>query len=68
LEAERLQQEAMYGLTLTGPLGQATGSPAAAAKASTDAYQAVLGPFPPEALETVLSALAKFDPAPSAGA
>jgi uncharacterized protein (TIGR02444 family) len=68
LEAERLQQEAMYGLTLTGPIGQPVESPAAAAKASTDAYQTVLRPFPAEALETVLSALAKFDPTPSAGA
>lgn len=68
LEAERLQQEAMYALTLTGPLGQPVASVAAAAKASTDAYQAVLAPFPAQPLETLLSALAKFDPGPSGGA
>ncbi|MBM3527336.1 MAG: TIGR02444 family protein [Alphaproteobacteria bacterium] len=68
LEAERLQQEAMYGLTLTGPLGQPAANAASAAKASTDAYQSVLGPFPTGPLEAILSALAKFDPGPSGGA
>jgi uncharacterized protein (TIGR02444 family) len=68
LEAERLQQEAMHSLTLTGPLGLPAASPTAAAKASTDAYQAVLGPFPAPALETILAAFANFDPGPSTGA
>ena len=60
LEAERLQQEALYELAQTSRLGQPSASPAKAAKTSTDAYQAVIGPFPPGPLATVLSAVAKF--------
>jgi uncharacterized protein (TIGR02444 family) len=60
LEAERLQQEALYELAQTSRLGQPSASPAKAAKTSTDAYQAVIGPFPPEPLATVLSAFANF--------
>jgi uncharacterized protein (TIGR02444 family) len=62
LEAERLQQEAMHGLFQSGRFGRPAASPAAAAQSSVDAYQAVLGPFPPQPLEFVLSAFAKFTP------
>jgi uncharacterized protein (TIGR02444 family) len=61
LEAERLQQEALYDLAQTGGYGQTVGSPVEAANISASAYQGVLGPFPPEPLETVLSAFAKFE-------
>ena len=60
LEAERLQQEALYELAQTSRLGQPSASPTKAAKTSTDAYQAVIGPFPPGPLATVLSAFANF--------
>jgi uncharacterized protein (TIGR02444 family) len=60
LEAERLQQEALYELAQTSRLGQPSASPAKAAKTSVDAYQGVIGPFPPAPLATVLSAFANF--------
>jgi uncharacterized protein (TIGR02444 family) len=60
LEAERLQQEAMYELARAGRFGRPAASPAEAARASIDAYQALLGPFPPDPLEVVLSAFAKL--------
>ena len=62
LEAERLQQEALYELAQSSRLGQPSASPARAARTSVDAYQGVLGPFPPGPLDTVLSAFAKFEP------
>ncbi len=61
LEAERLQQEALYDLAQTGRLGQTAASPEEAARISVSAYQGVIGPFPPSPLDTVLSAFAKFD-------
>jgi uncharacterized protein (TIGR02444 family) len=61
LEAERLQQEALYGLARSGRIGQPAASPAEAARNSIAAYQAVLRPFPPGPLDTVLSAFAKFE-------
>ena len=60
LEAERLQQEALYELAQSSRLGQPAASPAKAAQTSVDAYQDVIGPFPPGPLATVLSAVAKF--------
>ena len=60
LEAERLQQEALYELAQSSRLGQPAASPAKAAQTSVDAYQGVIGPFPPGPLATVLSAVAKF--------
>ena len=60
LEAERLQQEALYELAQTSRLGQPSASPAKAARTSIDAYQGVIGPFPPAPLDAVLSAFAKF--------
>jgi len=62
LEAERLQQEALYELARSSRLGQPSASPAKAAQTSIDGYQAIIGPFPPGPLGTVLSAFAKFKP------
>src|SRR5688500_6282273 len=62
LEAERLQQEAMYGLAKSGPIGQQAQSKAEAARRSIEAYQAHLRPFPTGPLNTVLTAFAKFEP------
>jgi uncharacterized protein (TIGR02444 family) len=61
LEAERLQQEALYDLAQSRRFGQSVGSPIEAAQISVSAYQGVLGPFPPEPLDTVLSAFANFE-------
>ena len=61
LEAERLQQEALYGLAETSRLGLRAPSKAEAAQDSISSYQGVIGPFPPGPLDTVLSAFAKFD-------
>jgi uncharacterized protein (TIGR02444 family) len=60
LEAERLQQEAMYAIAQDGALGSPAASKTDAAEASVAAYQAHLGRFPAEPLETVLAAFAKF--------
>ena len=60
LEAERLQQEALYELAQSSRLGQPSASPAKAAQTSIDGYQAIIGPFPPAPLATVLSAFANF--------
>ena len=60
LEAERLQQEALYELAQSSRLGQPSASPAKAAKTSVDGYQGVIGPFPPGPLDVMLSAFAKF--------
>jgi uncharacterized protein (TIGR02444 family) len=61
LEAERLQQEAMYGLVQSARIGgEKAASPVVAARGSVEAYQAVLRPFPPGPIETVLTAFAKF--------
>jgi len=61
LEAERLQQEALYELAQKGPLGRAEPSRARAARDSVSSYQGVIGPFPPQALETLLSAFDRFE-------
>jgi uncharacterized protein (TIGR02444 family) len=63
LEAERLQQEALYELAASG-LGRAEASHVQAAQDSVSSYQGVIGPFPPGPLETVLSAFAKFEASP----
>ena len=60
LEAERLQQEAMYALAQSGRLGQPAASPVEAARDSIAAYQAALRPFPAGPLDAVLTAFAKF--------
>ena len=61
LEAERLQQEALFGLAQTSRLGRPSPSKTEAARDSISSYQGVIGPFPPGALDTVLSAFAKFE-------
>jgi uncharacterized protein (TIGR02444 family) len=61
LEAERLQQEALYGLAQSSRLGRPSPSKEQAAQDSISSYQGVIGPFPPRPLDTVLSAFAKFD-------
>jgi uncharacterized protein (TIGR02444 family) len=54
LEAERLQQEAMYALA--APSGALSASPAAAARASIAAYEKICArPFAQPAVETLLS-------------
>lgn len=60
LEAERLQQEALYDLAQSSRLGRPAPSPAKAAQISVAAYQDVIGPFPAGPLATVLSAFANF--------
>jgi uncharacterized protein (TIGR02444 family) len=60
LEAERLQQEALFDLAQSGRLGRPTASPLDAARDSVSSYQGVIGPFPPGPLEVVLSAFANF--------
>jgi len=60
LEAERLQQEALFDLAQSGRIGQPAASPVDAARDSVSSYQGVIGPFPPGPLEVVLSAFANF--------
>jgi uncharacterized protein (TIGR02444 family) len=61
LEAERLQQEALYRLAQTSRLGRPVKSKGEAARDSLSSYQGVIGPFPPRPLDALLSAFAKFD-------
>jgi uncharacterized protein (TIGR02444 family) len=57
LEAERLQQEGLFALAQSTPLGQPALSPEEAARDSVLAYQTMKGvTFPPAALGTVFSA------------
>jgi hypothetical protein len=59
LEAERLQQEAMYELAGPPLLGVAASSLEDAARANVAAYAAMCGgAFPQPAIETLLAALA----------
>jgi uncharacterized protein (TIGR02444 family) len=56
LEAERLQQEALYALTQSGPLGSEA-PPPAAARGNVAAYERVLGSsFPKAALDLLFTA------------
>jgi uncharacterized protein (TIGR02444 family) len=62
LEAERLQQEAMYALASTEPRGRDAASPVAAARANVAAYEMVRAvAFPKAAVDTVLTAFAKLE-------
>jgi uncharacterized protein (TIGR02444 family) len=64
LEAERLQQEAMYELEPAMPPGQEVSSSEDAARENLAAYAAVLETtFPPAAAGAVLTAFAKMMPA-----
>jgi uncharacterized protein (TIGR02444 family) len=62
LEAERLQQEAMYALAQSGRIGRQASSRIEASRANVAAYQGYLRPFPTGPLDTVLAAFAKFQP------
>jgi uncharacterized protein (TIGR02444 family) len=58
LEAERLQQEAMYELTRASPLGREASSLEQAARGNVMAYQSIRGvAFSTPAVETLLAAL-----------
>jgi uncharacterized protein (TIGR02444 family) len=60
LEAERLQQEAMFALA---PLGAEADDVAGAARANVSAYEEMLKvKFPPEAIGTLLAAVALIPP------
>ena len=57
LEAERLQQEAMYAMA-AGMTSEAAPSAEAAARASMAAYESVaVSPFTPAAVDTLIAAL-----------
>jgi uncharacterized protein (TIGR02444 family) len=65
LEAERLQQEALYEFSRSGPLGTAAPA-AAAARANIAAYQGVLGAsFPDQGTGTLLGAFDAIAPRPA---
>jgi uncharacterized protein (TIGR02444 family) len=58
LEAERLQQEAMYELARASPIGREVDSTHEAARANIASYAAIArATFPSAAIETVLAAL-----------
>jgi uncharacterized protein (TIGR02444 family) len=73
LEAERLQQEALYRLAQSSRLGYDASTPLEAARASIAGYQALLKPrppatpMPPAALDAVLSAFASLKAPPADG-
>jgi uncharacterized protein (TIGR02444 family) len=63
LEAERLQQEAMFALASS--FGRAAASPEAAARANVAAYAAMAGrKFPEPAIDTLLAGLRGLEPKP----
>jgi uncharacterized protein (TIGR02444 family) len=65
LEAERLQQEAMYELARGGLLGRAAATEADAARDSVAAYAAALGKtFPQAAVQTLLAAFSGLERKP----
>jgi uncharacterized protein (TIGR02444 family) len=60
LDAERLQQEALYAFTQSGPLGKEA-SPSAAARGNVAAYERVMGvSFPKNAVEVLIGAFDKM--------
>jgi uncharacterized protein (TIGR02444 family) len=62
LEAERLQQEAMYALAATMPAGRDAPSSVEAARSNVAAYETMRAvAFPKAAVDTVLTAFAKLD-------
>src|SRR5580700_142690 len=62
LEAERLQQEALYEFSRSGPLGTAAAA-TAAARANVAAYQGVLGlSFPKQAADLLIGAFDAIAP------
>jgi uncharacterized protein (TIGR02444 family) len=65
LEAERLQQEAMYELARPVPFGREAASKDVAARVSMAAYEAMCrAPFPKPATEILLAALAGIERKP----
>ena len=65
LEAERLQQEAMYELAHFSLLGRAARSPDEAARLNVAAYEAMRGTaFPAPATQTLLAALSGLERRP----
>jgi uncharacterized protein (TIGR02444 family) len=62
LEAERLQQEAMYALAATMPAGRDATSSVGAARSNVAAYETMRAvAFPKAAVDTVLTAFAKLE-------
>jgi|SRR5690348_7042655 len=62
IEAERLAQEALYGLAQGGNIGEAARSAREAARANIAAYQAAAArEFPDSAVEALLAALSEFE-------
>ena len=62
LEAERLQQEAMYALAATMPAGRDATSSVEAARSNVAAYETMRAvAFPKAAVDTVLTAFAKLE-------
>ena len=65
LEAERLQQEAMYELARSSPLGRTAGSPDEAARVNVAAYEAMRSTaFPAPVTQTLLAALSGLERRP----
>ncbi len=65
LEAERLQQEAMYELARVEPRGREAQSTAQAARANVAAYEGIgRVPYPKPAIATLLAALERVSPGP----
>src|SRR4029077_8689852 len=57
LEAERLQQEAMYAFEHAAPAGTAQGTPAEAARTSLAGYETICrAPYPAAACDALLAA------------
>jgi uncharacterized protein (TIGR02444 family) len=67
LDAERLQQEALYAFTQSGPVGSQS-APPAAARANIAAYAGAVGKtFPQPALDTLFAAFDGIEHAAYAG-
>ncbi len=67
LDAERLQQEALYAVTQSGPLGSEA-APPAAARGNVADFATVLGvKFPQQALDTLFAAFDGIEHAAYAG-
>ncbi len=60
LEAERLQQEALYDMAQSSPLGHPAASPTEAARSSVASYEATLRPFPKAPVDAILTAFSSF--------
>lgn len=61
LEAERLQQEALYDLAQTSTFGEPASTPEEAARANIAAYQAIMRPFPVDTVEVLMQAFSGFE-------